>query len=354
MLKKYFTLIPLLLGLSTGLKGMNLEVLVQDSLNTPLENSFVVVGGISNPNYLEIQETSEDGLANFSVPDNAFYSYSAFKDGYHSYGGAFYSDEDRDISITLSPFEDNQWYDYYTWDGNVEFSFSSSDEDINYHVGDDFNYEIEFSNVSNQIVSFDNNSLTSVVYDSSGNSIDGFGEQNPDLNYAINLHPGIGWFNASAQGNNVTVYIGGADGNINGRNFNISGENEWVSETITTNDNQINSELSGFYNVDVSLNYFMNGNPNNIGISSQQFYVNNPISSIKDGKNLEKKVINFPNPSNNLFYVKSDKVSTLDLYNICGQKIYSEEGKYFCFSDLSSGVYIGEIDGVKFKQTILK
>jgi len=355
MVKKYSLILPIIFSLFTNTKAANLDFLVQDTLSNPIQNSFVVVEGISNPNYIDIQQTDNSGHTIFDVPDDQFFYYSAFKQGFHSNGGAIYTDSNYNLNTTLTPFESWQWYDYYNWNGNVEFTFTSSDEDVNYVGGNEFNYEINFSNIGNEVISFNQNGLNSIVYDSSGNAVEGWGEQNPDLLYSINLNPGSGWFRAAAQGNNVTVYIGGANGNINGQNFDISGENEWVSEQITTSDNIVPIWLNGQYNVNVSLDYSLENEENRtIGIYSQPFYIDNFVSINPKENNLEKKVINFPNPCNNNFYVKSKDNGVLNIYNLRGQKIYSKKGRDFSIKSLESGIYIGEIDGEKFKQIILK
>jgi len=378
-------LFPLLLAISP-LKSANLEYIVTDSLTNPLNNSTIVLTGINDPNYFEVKQTGESNKVSFNVADNQFFNYFVNKLGYESESSVVYSDKDKTIESKLKKLSESSWYDYYLNNGDLEMSFLSFDEDIYYSGGEPFNYEIQFTNIGNKIVSFDQNGLFSFAKDSLGNQVTGWAEQNPELFYDLNLKEKKGWFKACVEGNEVTIYIGEASGKLDGRNFDITGENEYVSTKIQTNDNVVPNYLNGKYNIEVGLNYNEN---KSISLSSQDFFIENFIPdttiidttitdpdttiidpdttiidpdttftgidnpfSINHRKGLNK-LLHYPNPSNSSFKVKYFKESELRIYDLLGREVYKKVGKDFDIK-LNTGIYFGLIDGNKFKQVILK
>ncbi len=150
-------------------ENVNLEFIVSDSATLdPLPQSTVVLQGISDPEYLEVHQTDDQGVTDFSVEDFDFFYSFTFQPSYHPNAGAVFSDANKTIDVYLIPYEEGQWWDYYSTDDSLEFSFSSFDPDIYYDVGDEFNYEIEVGNISDQEVGFSHNDIVAGARDTTG------------------------------------------------------------------------------------------------------------------------------------------------------------------------------------------
>jgi len=271
---------PFILALSP-LKAKTLEYIVTDSLSNPLNNSTIVMTGINNPNYLESKNTRESNKASFEVADNEFFFYFVNKLGYENKSATVFSNSDKQIPVNLKPIKQGKWFDYYLNNKDLEMSFLSFDEDVFYKGKDPFNYEIQFTNIGNKIISFDQNGLFSFAEDSLGNKIIGWAEQNPELIYNLNLKEKRGWFKARVEGNDVTIYIGEASGNLDGKNFDITGEGEYVSSKIQTHDNIVPTWLNGKYKINIGLNY---NTDKSISLISQDFFIENYIAPIDTTK----------------------------------------------------------------------
>jgi len=343
-------LFPFLLAIS--LKSATLEYLVTDSLDNPLNNSTIVLQGINNPDYFQVKQT-ESNKTSFEVEDNQFFNYFVNKIGYKSELGVVYSDQDKQIESKLKKLSENSWYDYYLNNGDLEMSFNSFDEDIFYKGGEPFNYEIQFNNISDKEISFDQNGLFSFAYDSLNNQVNGWVEQNPDRLYNISLKKKKGWFKASVEGNDVTIYIGEAKGVLEGRTFDITGDGEYVSSKIQTNDNIVPDYLNGKYKIKVGLNY---NQTENISLTSQDFFIENyiPNTSGIDRKNLENKIKVYPNPFNSYLTIHGENLK-VEAYDLLGRKVYEKQGSNLKFGEnLKSGIYFLKINNKKKKVIKLK
>lgn len=330
----------------------NLEFILNGEEN-PLSDGTMVLQGISDPDYLDIQTTNEQGSASFSVPDMNFFYFFGFKQGYHPESGAIFSDLDKITQLDLTPFGPNEWQFYYRTNDQLEMSFLSSDVDTTYERGDEFNYEIEVGSISDSEVHITNNDINAGVYDSNGNPVmigpNIWGSANPDLIYDIYFRPRGGWLRYTAQGNNVTAQIGEAHGTFDGIPFDISGEDEWVGQTIQTNDNIVPNNINqGDYHVLVDIL--------GLNFSSQNFQVNVPVGINRDfSKKLEQKVYAYPNPSNGQFNINGHRPNErVEIYDLMGRKVYDGSIRNINSNSYDSGVYIGVIKGTKFPLTKLK
>jgi len=333
--------------------NVDLEFLVNDSSSgNPLSQSSVVLQGISDPDYLQIQETNDQGSTEFSVLDNSFYYYFGFHLGHHSESGSIFSNQNQQVNLGLDPFGPDEWWDYYQASGGLEFSFTSFDPNTNYNVGDEFNYEFQVGSISDSDVGFSNNEIIAGILDINGNQAmtptgGWWGSPNDLLDYQITFRPRSGWMNYSAEGNLVTIRIGEAHGVFDGIPFDVSGDGEFVEGTLETNDNVIPNVPTGDYNVLFALQ--------DIYSESQFFHVDNPNVGIIDSRtSLISKVTNYPNPANNSFMVHYEKGGELIMRDILGREVYRGTGKDFNVKLNSSGIYYGVIDGQKFKQTLIK
>ncbi len=354
--KKVITLGSLFGSLITPLKAVDLEFLVKDSqTQVPLSGSNVALQGISDQDYFEIQETDDQGRTVFSVNDYQLFLYSCYNPNYHTDEGNAYSSSNETINVDLNPYEEGQWHDFFYQDGNLKVISQSFDPDVYYSGGESFNYEIEWSSISDQVISFTDEDMQSNAYDSFGNIIPGWLEP-VDLDYNINLNPGQGWLKAEVNGTNITLSAGAVTGIVNGDSIPPGPDGESFELELQSNNYIVPQGLpSGEYYGESTLNYSVNGTLHNISASTQPFYVNTPNVSISHtNSTLERKLIIHPNPTNNVFQVKYYKDSELRIVNQLGQEVYKGYGKDFKINLNASGIYFGKIDGNSFKQTVIK
>lgn len=336
------------------LRATDLEFLVLNESSEPLPQSSVVLQGISDPDSLYVQETNNQGSTTFSVDQGDFFYYFAFKQGFHPEGGAILSDQNKITELNLVPFLEGQWQYYYRTNGQLELSFLSSDPDTDYEILDPFNYEIECGSVSNEEVHLTSQDINSGIYSENGNPVmvgDAiWGSPNEEIIYDIYFRPRSGWLRYIAQGNNVTATIGESYGTFNGINFDVSGDGEFVTQQITTNDNVVPNNIeNGFYHVLVNI----------LGLSmtSQNFHVNAPVSIVTTNQesNLEKEILAYPNPFNGKFNILGyDHTQKIEIYNLKGEQIYCGSLGKVNIGSYPSGTYIGVIDEIKFPLTQIK
>ncbi len=346
-----YLLVPKIVKTST-----DLEFILQSSEQpfSPLPGGTVVLQGISDPNYLEIKETDENGSAIFSVQDSNFFYFFGFKQGYHPKSGAVFSSDNKRIPLELEPFQPDEWQYYYKTDGKLEMSFISFDKDTNYEWGDEFNYEVEIGSVSDEEIHLSNFDIKSGVYNETNNPVvvegEIWGSPNPFITYNIYLKPKKGWIRYTAQGNKVTAIIGESYGVFNGTSFDVSGEGEWVSKTIQTNDNVVPEGLpSGNYHVLIEIL--------GLKIKSQDFYIKAPSSNFvsEDKTTLERKLLAFPNPARDKFRIRGCRPNErIRIYDLLGRKIYDGPVGNVDLSDYKSGTYIGVIGKNKIPITKIK
>jgi len=334
-------------------ENVDLEFLLKDLDNNPLQDGTIALQGISNDDYLEIQQTNNQGLTNFIVEDGNFFYFFGFKQGYHPEAGAIFSDEDKTTELNFTPFGANEWQFYYRTNDEVEMSFFSNDPDTIYERGDEFNYEVEVGSVSDEEVHLSNTDMEAGIYSENGDPVmigdSIWGSPNDELEYDIYFNPRSGWLRYTAEGNNVTAQIGEAHGIFDGVPFDISGDGEWVGQTIITNDNVVPNHIEqGLYNVQVDVLGLQMG--------SQNFQVNVPVGVNGNNRGgLEKELLVYPNPSNGKFNIKGYNFNEkVEIFDIRGRKVYEGAIGNINSNSYSSGTYIGVINGNKFTHTKLK
>lgn len=290
---------------------------VIDNSSSPINDAVINIDGTS---YSQGQYVFND-----VVPGS--YNYSVSKSGYITEFGTFeVSDDDKTITVVLEEGEDPTY-------------------DINFQV---YNEE-DSSPVFNAVVTLD-------------------GTANPQGDYIFNdCHPGIYNYSISASG------YESKSGTVSVTNSNVTEavyltpETQQYRLTLRSSPSQGGTVRGGgefeegaSVTIRATANdgySFSNWRDNNSTISTSRIYTYtmpgrnvtitanfDAISNICD-LNSKEKILVYPNPVNNTAFIESnDIIKKVELFNINGKKIFSEEylgvKKYdFCVNSFENGLY---------------
>jgi len=120
---------------------------VKDSGGNVLPDTLVIVQGITNTGFSESKLTDSAGKASFALNKDEFFIYIIYKLSYKEQTAGFFTIGDRNFSITLEKLPEDQWYFYRVNNGEMEFQFSSPDDDTNYQTGEYIKTVLETRNV---------------------------------------------------------------------------------------------------------------------------------------------------------------------------------------------------------------
>jgi len=273
--------------LAGGMSGSKLSFEVVDGGGVRLDGVFVSLEGVTDQSFKKIGQTNVQGMVVFeNVPSSSIYFYSLFKTGHKSSTGNVFLMGDKKIVVKMEKYSENDWWDYYKNNGEVDISFKSFDEDVTYNGGEELNYQISIKNIGSKEIRLNQDGIKIKVFDEFGDGIE-WGQINPDLKFEATLKP-EGYLKVSADGNDVKITISNAVITYEGNTISIK-NNEFITLTLQTSDNVVPNTLYGKYYVVASGDYHIENSKKRIELETQKFLVKNSGADILvRGLNLKK------------------------------------------------------------------
>lgn len=257
--------------------SVNFEV--KDTNGNPIENSLVMIQGITNSDFSKNKLTDSSGKAFFTLNKDEFFFYIVYKLSYEYKQDFFSTSENKNFEITLEKLLDDQWFFYLLNNGELEFRFKGLDEDTNYEPGDYIKSVLELRNVAGKNIKLiKDKNILQFVDSQTMNALRAWG--NFDISGGGNLE-------SITLKKNGQIKITFSEGTVEicgsnliiiymGHRIELSGE-----ESLCITEDQQHTKipewiLKNKYRFKIDFFYeIIDGIEKNINFTSQKFFINN-------------------------------------------------------------------------------
>jgi len=251
---------------------------VKDESGNPLQNTLVIIQGITNTDFSEEKLTDSTGKVSFTLNKNELFVYIVYKQDYKKQTENFSINENKNFQITLKKESDDQWVFYRLNNGEVDFQFNSLDDDINYQPGDYIKEFFEIRNVAGKNIQLlEDKSIFKVVDSKTINPLRAWGNLNPsehDVVIEIILKAD-GWIRATLSEDTVKI----CGGNIIAKYKNLEIELTGDESVCIEEEQKFNKIpewiLRNNYKLKLDYVYKIDGAEKQINFVSQEFFIDN-------------------------------------------------------------------------------
>ena len=256
---------------------------VTDTSSNNINRAAVIIQGIDDASFSTRGVTDNTGSVSFNLESQKLYQWTIYKTGFDVKTGFLFVVGNSNQNVQLSPVSPDKWYSYYEQDGNIEVIMTSFDKSTKYIPGDLRNFQIEANNIASENIELDApNTLIKTVESNTSYRVAWWGSLLPkDIQMVLTLKPNGGWIRITSQNGINKVCTGKSFGTRldTNQNFDLSGsEFICIENPASVMDAEVPAWIpTDAYKMIASIAYKKNGIPNNIVITTQDFYVNNTV-----------------------------------------------------------------------------
>ncbi len=313
---------------------------ITDSSSQNVDNALIIIQGITDSSFSAYKFTDSNGLASFSLDTQKLYQWTVYKTGYTTQTGFVFVINDQKQNVALEAVAPGKWYDYIVQDSNMRITMNVFDTDTYYNTGESRNFQIETTNIGSKNVQLDNPNILIKTVDAGTNQrLRWWGTIYPqDIKFILTLKPNGGWIRITSKDGAGTMCTGNSFGTRldTNQNFDLSG-----SEYICINNDALSAMdmiipewiPTGDYKIISNLAYIVDGSPNNIDFTTQNFHITRTSTWLPD-------ILSSPTKNADVGQEYSYKVSvdSIDSLDLGTKDFYTVElnnapkGMYFDYS----------------------